>query len=99
MSQLWLEDSGDDCIILVQIQPNSSQNQILGVGEWRGRLRLSIIGPPISGKANSELLELLSSWLSINKADISIVKGHKSRKKSIRVKNVKSNQIMFLLGE
>jgi hypothetical protein len=57
------------------------------------------MSPPISGKANSELLELLSSWLSINKSDISIEKGHKSRKKSIRIKNLKSEQILSLIGE
>ena len=99
MSQRWLVDSGEDVLIFLEIQPNSSQKRILGVEQWRGRLKVSVTSPPISGKANSELLELLSSWLSINKADISIVKGHKSRKKSIRVKNVKSDQIMFLLGE
>ena len=99
MSQRWLEDSGDDSLILIHIQPNSSRNQVLGVGKWRGRLKLSIMSPPISGKANSELLELLSSWLSVNKADVSIEKGHKSRKKSIRIKNLKSEQILSLMGE
>ena len=99
MSQRWLEDSGDDSLILIHIQPNSSRNQVLGVGKWRGRLELSIMSPPISGKANSELLELLSSWLSINKSDVSIEKGHKSRKKSIRIKNLKSEQILSLIGE
>ena len=99
MSQLWLEDSGDDCVILVQIQPNSSQNQILGVGEWRGRLRLSIIGPPISGKANSELLELIDSWISINKKYVTLENGHRNRRKTVRIKKIKCEQILSLLGE
>ena len=54
MSQRWLEDSGEDSLILIHIQPNSSRNQVLGIGKWRGRLKLSIMSPPISGKANSE---------------------------------------------
>ena len=67
MSPRWLVDSGDDVLIFLEIQPNSSQKRILGVEQWRGRLKVSVTSPPISGKANSELLELIASWISINK--------------------------------
>ena len=75
MSQRWLVDSGDDVLIFLEIQPNSSQKRILGVGQWRGRLKVSVTSPPISGKANSELLELISSWTSINKKICDFEKG------------------------
>ena len=99
MSQRWLVDSGDDVIIFLVILSNSSQKRILGVGQWRGRLKVSVTSPPISGRANSELLELISSWASINKKNVSLENGHKSRRKTVRIKNIKCEQILSLLGE
>ena len=99
MSQRWLVNSGDDVLIFFEIQPNSTQKRILGVGQWRGRLKVSVTSPPISGKANSELLELISSWASINKKNVSLENGHKSRRKTVRIKNIKCEQILSLLGE
>ncbi|MDE0953618.1 MAG: DUF167 domain-containing protein [Candidatus Poseidoniales archaeon] len=99
MSQRWLAESGEDILIFIDIQPNSSQKKILGVGKWRGRLKVSVTSPPISGKANSELLELISSWASVNKTHVSLEKGHKSRRKLIRIKNVKHEHIFSLIGE
>ena len=92
-------DSGDDVIIFLVILSNSSQKRILGVGQWRGRLKVSVTSPPISGKANSELLELIASWTSINKKYITLENGHKNRRKTVRIKKIKCEQILSLLGE
>ena len=99
MSQRWLVDSGDDVLIFLEIQPNSSQKKILGVGQWRGRLKVSVMSPPISGKANSELLELIASWTSINKKYVTLENGRKNRQKTVRIKKIKCEQILSLLGE
>ena len=99
MSQRWLVNSGDDVLIFLEIQPNSIQKRILGVGQWRGRLKVSVTSPPISGKANSELLELIASWTSINKKYITLENGHKNRRKTVRIKKIKCEQILSLLGE
>ena len=99
MSQRWLVDSGEDVLIFLEIQPNSSQKRILGVEQWRGRLKVSVTSPPISGKANSELLELIASWTSINKKYVTLENGHKNRQKTVRIKKIKCEQILSLLGE
>ena len=99
MSQRWLVDSGEDVLIFLEIQPNSSQKRILGVEQWRGRLKVSVMSPPISGKANSELLELIASWLSINKKYVTLENGYRNRRKTVRFKKIKCEQILSLLGE
>ena len=99
MSQRWLVDSGEDVLIFLEIQPNSSQKRILGVEQWRGRLKVSVTSPPISGKANSELLELIASWISINKKYVTPENGHRNRRKTVRIKKIKCEQILSLLGE
>jgi hypothetical protein len=99
MSQRWLVDSGEDVLIFLEIQPNSSQKRILGVEQWRGRLKVSVMSPPISGKANSELLELIASWISINKKYVTLENGYRNRRKTVRIKKIKCEQILSLLGE
>ena len=99
MSQRWLVDSGKDVLIFLEIQPNSSQKRILGVEKWRGRLKVSVTSPPISGKANSESLELIASWISINKKYVTLENGHRNRRKTVRIKKIKCEQILSLIGE
>ena len=99
MSQRWLVESDDDILIFIQMLPNSSKKSILGVDKWRGRLKVSVLSPPISGKANVELLELISSWASVRMKNIVIEKGHKTRQKTIRIKNIKYEHIHQLIGE
>ena len=99
MSQRWLVESDDDILIFIQMLSNSSKKSILGVDKWRGRLKVSVLSPPISGKANVELLDLISSWASVRMKNIVIEKGHKTRQKTIRIKNIKYEYIHQLIGE
>ena len=99
MSQRWLVNSGDDVLIFFEIQPNSTQKRILGVGQWRGRLKVSVTSPPISGKANSELLELIAIWTPINKKHPTLENGYKNRRKNVRIKKIKNEKSSSLLGE
>lgn len=99
MSQRWLVDSGEDILIFLEIQPNSSQKRILGSGQWRARLKVSVTSPPISDKANSELLVLISSWISTNKKYLILENGHRNCRKTVQIKKIKCEQILCLLGE
>lgn len=46
-------------------------------------MKLSVASPPVSGKANSELIELFEDLFPEAKGDIVIAKGEKSRSKRI----------------
>lgn len=48
-------------------------------------LLIHISAPPVKGKANEKLIELLSDWLMIHKKEIEIVKGENSREKLIKL--------------
>lgn len=73
--------SADGIIIDVHAQPNASKNQI--VGEHGGRLKIKLQSPPIEGKANDCLIELLSDILGLAKSKIKVIKGETSREKSV----------------
>lgn len=69
--------------IQVKIIPNASKNQIVG---WQGEfLKIRIHAPPEKGAANEELIDFLSQELNISKKEISILSGHTSRIKKIKI--------------
>lgn len=72
-------------IILCEISPNSKENKVKGVNEWRNRLQLDIAEPAVSNRANLELISYLSKLLEIDKKKLKIISGNKTRLKSVLV--------------
>lgn len=65
----------------VQIQPQASKNEIIGLhGE---RLKIKVKAPPVDGAANEELVRFLAKMLGVRQADIEIVHGASSKQKSL----------------
>ncbi|OGZ43179.1 MAG: hypothetical protein A3J55_02125 [Candidatus Ryanbacteria bacterium RIFCSPHIGHO2_02_FULL_45_17b] len=67
----------------VFIKPKSKHP---GVVEKDGVLEVSVSSAPVDGKANEEMLELLSDYFEVAKSAIEIVGGHKSRQKTIELR-------------
>lgn len=69
--------------VLVKVLPRSSRNQI--VGKEKGVFRVKLTAPPIDGRANKALKELLAKRLRVAKRDIQIISGERSKIKSVRI--------------
>ncbi len=70
----------------IKLSPRSSKNEISG---FEGDiLRVRVKSPPVEGKANRDLVNLLAKRLGIPKGAVEIVSGHKSKLKTIRLKGV-----------
>ena len=82
----------EQATIVVQVQPNASQNKLACFKE--GVWHLRIAAPPIKGKANQELLKFLSDILGIGKDDLTIAKGTTGKRKVIVIKGLAQNQVM-----
>ena len=67
----------------VKAQPGSSKNEVKGYKD--GVLRVKITAAPDKGKANRELEDFLSSFFGVKKSCVEIIKGEKSRDKSVRI--------------
>lgn len=65
--------------ITVQVQPNSSRNEVLGFRD--GVLHIKIAAPPVKGKANQELVAFISDILGVRKRNLTIEKGITSKRK------------------
>lgn len=67
-------------IINVKVKTNSSKSEVVLKDD------IYIVGlhsSPEKGKANSELITILSKYFSVAKSQITIIKGEKSRKKIV----------------
>ena len=83
--------------INVHITPNAKKSEVLGEEHDLSRfdsarrvggktLKIKISAPPVEGKANKELVNILSKHFKVSKSKISVVSGHKSRNKIIEIK-------------
>jgi uncharacterized protein len=72
--------------ITVQVQPRSSGDGIAGMHD--GRLKVRISAPPVEGKANERLTEVIAKAFGVSKSSVEIIKGHTSRLKTIRISGV-----------
>ncbi len=86
------KDSENNYIeIETRVIPKSSRNEI--IIEENDLIKIKITSPPVDGKANKAVTELLSKKLRVPKKNVQIVSGEKSRQKRIRVYDVTFNEI------
>jgi uncharacterized protein (TIGR00251 family) len=69
--------------ITVKVEPRSSRPGVTGLHGNALKVRLS--SPPVEGRANEELVEILAEALGVRRAQVGIVGGQASKNKSVRV--------------
>lgn len=72
-------------IILVKVKPNSKKQAIQE--ETDGSLTVYLKSPPVDGKANQELIEILAKKFDLRKSQVTIKVGLSSRNKVIELED------------
>ena len=72
----------------VEVMPNSSKSEIYGFNEWRKRIQIKVKSEAKEGKANKELIQLLSQLFEVSINKVTIVTGAKSRNKTISIEGI-----------
>lgn len=85
-----IEIYGDGIHIKVEVIPNASKSEISGMNQWRKSIQIRLRSKAEGGKANTELLELLSEVFSIPVSKLSIISGQKYRKKKVKIEGIDS---------
>jgi len=70
----------------IKVTPRSSKNEVVGQMA-DGTLKIRLTAPPVDGKANEALIKLLSAHFKIAKSKISIIKGQKSKNKTVEIQS------------
>ena len=69
--------------IVVKVKPKSKKVSIKQISENSYEVKLK--SPPDKGKANEELIEILSEYFNKPKSNIKLIRGHTSREKLIEI--------------
>jgi uncharacterized protein (TIGR00251 family) len=77
------------------VQARARKNAITGtLGE---ALKVSLIAPPVQGKANQACIEFLAEFLNVPRGSVTIIGGHTSRNKIIVVAGRTAAQVGAIL--
>jgi uncharacterized protein (TIGR00251 family) len=67
----------------ITVKPNARKNEIMRGNDGMFVIRVTV--PPIEGKANEKVIEILAEYFNKPKRSISIISGIKGRNKIIEV--------------
>jgi uncharacterized protein (TIGR00251 family) len=84
-----------DTVLTIKVVPRSSVNEIAG---FEGdTLRVKVKSAPVDGRANRDLIELLSRHLGVRKDKVEITSGFRSRRKTITFHDISREDLVLLL--
>lgn len=87
---------GDAVLLPIKAVPGASRTAI--VGEWSGRLKVSVAAAPERGKANAAIVRLLADRLGLRRGAVSVTQGHGAPLKTIRIEGAGPDAIRAALG-
>lgn len=82
-----LYDATDDAVTLrVHAQPGGGRSAV--TGRHGGSLKVKVAAPPVEGRANAAVAELLARTFGLKVAQVQLVSGDTSRSKRFRLDGV-----------
>lgn len=81
-------DRDGNVILSVHVQPGARRSEV--VGRHGDALKVRVAAPPVDGKANRAVVELLASTLE---ADVEIIGGASNRRKRVKVSGMTADEV------
>ena len=91
-----MSTSGNKTKISLRVYPSTNRSEV--VGFRNGVLQVNVSAPPTKGKANRELITVLSQLLEIGKGSVNIIKGHTIRNKVVAIDGLSREEVMKRLS-
>jgi len=79
----------------VRLQPRARRDEV--VGERGGAVVIRVTAPPVDGKANEALCRLIARAAGVPPSRVSVVRGHTSRDKLVRVDGISADALRAAL--
>ena len=86
-----IRESDNGVTFAVRIHPRAKKNAI--TGEFGDALKISLIAPPIEGRANDACIAFLAELLNLPRSSITITSGQSSRNKVIHVAGISADEL------
>lgn len=85
------------CDLSVKVIPGASRE---GVAGWLGdELKVKVTAPPDKGKANIAVCALLAGYLGLPVGSVTVLRGHASPHKRLRIDGLDANGLKEQLGK
>lgn len=92
----YLNETSDFLLITINVHPSSSKKEIVAT---KFSFDIYVNEPPDKGKANKAIIKLISKVFQISSSDIKIVRGIKTKKKTISIPVQHSTDFKLKLDE
>lgn len=93
-----LEIEARDGALLLRLRVSPGARKAAIKGQHGGALKLSVAEPPEKGKANQGVIELLAGVLDLPRRQITIISGHASQDKRVRIAGIEEAALRRMLG-
>ncbi|MDR0529592.1 MAG: DUF167 domain-containing protein [Zoogloeaceae bacterium] len=77
-----IPDKQGGCFLFLHIQPGAKKEGVAGT--YGNALKICLAARATDGKANAALLSYLAACLKVPKTSLAIIRGEKSREKTVR---------------
>lgn len=91
MEKLHITESAGGAIVAIRVAARASHNEIAGVSG--GVLKVRLTAPPVEGAANAALIDFLAARLNVRRGQVTLVAGHSTRQKLVRVTGLPAQEI------
>ncbi|MGD9937292.1 MAG: DUF167 domain-containing protein [Methanoregulaceae archaeon] len=83
------------CLITLEVSPNARRDCFPdGYNPWRHAIGCAITAPPIEGRANRAVIELVAATLGVKRAQVEVVSGGTSTQKRVLVRGKKTEELL-----
>ena len=86
-----IRELDDGVTFAVRVHPRAKKNAI--TGELGDAVKLSLMTPPVDGRANEACIEFFAKLLKVPRSSVTIASGQTSRNKVIRVTGVTAQYV------
>jgi uncharacterized protein (TIGR00251 family) len=83
MSNIPIKPCKDGLAVDIRVHPGSSKKGVEYSGE--GRIQVYVNAPPQAGRANKEALNVFAKAIGVKRAAVALVRGEKSRDKTLLI--------------
>ena len=80
----YIEKNMDRSLINVNVHPGAKKAGIEKISSDEFKIR--VLAPPVKGEANKEVIRLIADYYDIPPSRVTIIRGHKSRRKLVAIK-------------
>ena len=94
---IFLRESKKGLTFDIQVIPHASRSELVSV--QAGVLKIKVTSPPVEGAANDACIKLLAKELGLKKSQMEISSGAKSRKKTVRIKDINKAELEMKIND